>query len=506
MQVAHKYVGGGGRGGQQSRGGEGQRTSDQVQIYLRGDGTQGGRGSGGDASQAILMAELMSVRHLLADASEAMGTNASAMAQLENEHDSCLEELRVARTSWQAAEMSLKVQSESVERLNAQVVQLTEELRGSRDSQNEWRTKAEELRLKLERGGGIGGQGGAELQQEVNRLEAKLSEAHRLRLLDAEKLATQQAQLERLDDLEKRLGEGEKSLRNGKREGDEWRSKAEAYAAELLAWRSKSETWEASKAQSVRGLQQERDRLQAEWQMMRQSLQSAEASLAVQTAAVQRLENQVFDLEGHVREGGRAAEGWEEREQQWKTEVLTLRTRMEADAAAKDHKILNLQDERDRGRSEVSELRMALQSAEASLAVQTAAVQRLEKQASTLMVEIRQARRSEEDWRTKGEEARSEVKALQIQLNSAVGKKEEIALEMYETRERLEGRISDLTRLHADAEARASVHMKENERIAKELELLQAELKKANEFRLRCEKLQVIFFLTNWDFSSCSSV
>jgi chromosome segregation ATPase len=268
-----------------------------------------------------MMAELQSVRHLLTDASEAMAANASAMAQLENEHEACLEELRVARQSWQAAEMSLKVTSETTERLNAQVVQLTEELRIARDSQNDWRTKAEELRLKLERGGGLGGAGGSELQQEINRLEAKLVEMHRLRLLDAEKIAKQTAALERLEDLEKRLAETDKELRSGKKEADEWRSKAEAYAAELLAWRSKSEAWEASKAQSLRGLQQERDRLQAEWQMMRQSLQSAEASLAVQTAAVQRLEMQVGDLEQKLRDAARAAEEWEEREQQWKTEV-----------------------------------------------------------------------------------------------------------------------------------------------------------------------------------------
>jgi chromosome segregation ATPase len=130
---------------------------------------------------------------------------------------------------------------------------------------------------------------------------------------------------------------------------------------------------------------------------------------------------------------------------------------MEADAAAKDKKIADLQDARDAAKAEVAELRMSLQSAEASLAVQTAAVQRLEKQASVLMVEIRQARRSEEDWRAKGEEARSEVKALQIQLTSAVTKKEEIQKEMHDLRERLEAKIADLTRQYADAEARAKV-------------------------------------------------
>lgn len=381
------------------------------------------------------MAELQSVRHLLADASEAMADNSHAMAQLENEHESALEELRVARQSWQAADMSLKVQSETVERLNAQVVQLTEELRASRDSQNEWRTKAEELRLKVERGGGAGA-GGSELSQEVARLEAKLSEVQRLRLLDAEKLAKQQADLERLEELEKNNAEGERALRAERRLADDWRGKAEAYAAELLAWRSKSETWEASKAQSVRGLQQERDRLQSEWQMMRQSLQSAEASLAVQTAAVQRMEGQVVNLEADLMARERAGEGWEEREQQWKTEVLTLRTRMESDAANKDRQIESLKDERDKASREMSEVRMALQSAEASLAVQTATVQRLEKNGSALMVEVRQARRSEEDWRARGEEARVEVKALQIQLNQAVDKVKELMDTLQESRER----------------------------------------------------------------------
>ena len=57
--------------------------------------------------------------------------------------------------------------------------------------------------------------------------------------------------------------------------------------SELLAWRSKSESWESTKASSVKSLQAERDRLQVEWQLMRESLQSAEATLAVQTAAVQ---------------------------------------------------------------------------------------------------------------------------------------------------------------------------------------------------------------------------
>jgi chromosome segregation ATPase len=102
--------------------------------------------------------------------------------------------------------------------------------------------------------------------------------------------------------------------------------------------------------------------------------------------------------------------------QAWKTEVLAMRSRMESEAASKDRKIEKLQEERDDLQNENAELRNALQSAEASLAVQTAAVQRVEKQTSTLMIEVRQCRRSEEEWRVQGEEARAEVAALQIQV------------------------------------------------------------------------------------------
>ena len=102
--------------------------------------------------------------------------------------------------------------------------------------------------------------------------------------------------------------------------------------------------------------------------------------------------------------------------QAWKTEVLAMRSRMESEATSKDRKIEKLQEERDDLQNENAELRNALQSAEASLAVQTAAVQRVEKQTSTLMIEVRQCRRSEEEWRVQGEEARAEVAALQIQV------------------------------------------------------------------------------------------
>ena len=53
---------------------------------------------------------------------------------------------------------------------------------------------------------------------------------------------------------------GEKAVRTLRQEADDWRAKSEGFAAELLAWRSKSESWEATKAQSVRALQSERDR------------------------------------------------------------------------------------------------------------------------------------------------------------------------------------------------------------------------------------------------------
>ena len=60
----------------------------------------------------------------------------------------------------------------------------------ARELQNMWRTRAEEARIKLERmGQGVAGV--SEYQQEVNRLQAALTEANRLRLLDSEKLAKQ---------------------------------------------------------------------------------------------------------------------------------------------------------------------------------------------------------------------------------------------------------------------------------------------------------------------------
>ena len=60
----------------------------------------------------------------------------------------------------------------------------------ARELQNVWRTRAEEFRIKMERLG-TGAVGVSEYQQEVNRLQAALTEAQRLRLIDAEKLAKQ---------------------------------------------------------------------------------------------------------------------------------------------------------------------------------------------------------------------------------------------------------------------------------------------------------------------------
>ena len=365
QQVNHKYGGGGRQGGGKPGGEGGQRQTDQVQIYLRGD-QPGGKGGGeGSASQAILMAELQTVRHLMADASIAMSENQASSAALEQDYDSCVEELRTVKQSWSASEMSLKVQTETVERLNSQVTQLTEELRVARELQGEWRTKAEEYNLRL-RGRGGGDSGGGVAKQELLELEAKLSEVNRLRMLDAEQLAKQRASLERLEELELRSISAEKSASDCRRESDDWRNKAESYAAELVAWRAKSEHWESTKAQSIRGLQQERDRLQNEWQMMRESLQSAEASLAVQTAAVQRLEAELLEEKSRLREMQRALEGWQDKEQGWQTEVLALRTRLEADISAKDRKIEDLQKERDYLQGDQAEMRMALQNAEVS--------------------------------------------------------------------------------------------------------------------------------------------
>jgi chromosome segregation ATPase len=92
-------------------------------------GDFGGHHGGDEASQAILLAELQMVRNLLSEASAAMAERADESSYLDNELQRCRDELNMARQSWQASEMSLKVQSESVERLNTQIENISEELR-----------------------------------------------------------------------------------------------------------------------------------------------------------------------------------------------------------------------------------------------------------------------------------------------------------------------------------------------------------------------------------------
>ncbi len=136
---------------------------------------------------------------------------------------------------------------------------------------------------------GVGAVGVSEYQQEVGRLQAALTEANRLRLIDAETIAKQAATthsphliqswlrmwsgccalkdagykevavqtrhsmlvrarkglrrwaqvaaLERMDEMERRLHQAEADTRAARREADEWRRQAEAHASELLAWR-----------------------------------------------------------------------------------------------------------------------------------------------------------------------------------------------------------------------------------------------------------------------------
>ena len=120
----------------------------------------------------------------------------------------------------------------------------------------------------------------------------------------------------------------------------------------------------------------------------------------------------------------------------------------------------------------------------------TAAVQRVEKQASTLMVEVRQCRRSEEEWRVQGEEARAEVAALQIQFNEAVRKKEEAMQELHQTREMLEGKMDGVRKAFAEAEARCKLYMTENDRLQKEITTMREELRKAEQLRKAHEELE----------------
>ena len=209
----------------------GGRVADQVQIYLRGEGsTSVGAGTGlQGAGQAVVMAELHTLRHMLSEASAVMNESAQRSDRLEDELGKCYEDLRVSRQSEEASEIALKVQTEMVEKSNAQIKQLTEELRQVRESQNEWRSKCEEYRLKLEQ---LSGSGDIEsMREQLMQLKAQNNEYNRLRLLDAEKIATQQAAIERLDELEDKLNGKERSLRESKQEADNWRAKAEAFSA-----------------------------------------------------------------------------------------------------------------------------------------------------------------------------------------------------------------------------------------------------------------------------------
>ena len=484
-------VSGGGSGGGRMQSLERQLQEIEQQVAQKHGGPRGGGSTmpGADgASQAVLMAELQTVRHLLTDASMAMAETAQDKQQLEEELNGAMDELRAAKQSWQAAEMSLRVQSETAERLNAQVSQLTEDLRIARDTTNVWRTKAEETRLELERR--AGSDSGGASKKDMNDLQAALAEANRLRLLDGEKLATQTAELERLTELEERARKAENTIKTLRTESDDWRAKSEGFAAELLAWRAKSESWEATKAQSVRALQSERDRLQTEWQMMRESLQSAEASLAVQTAAVQRLEQELQEDRTKLREAVRADEDWVEKEEKWKTHVLTMRTQMESEATNKDRMIEKLRGEKHELEQTTSELSAAMHSAEASLAVQTAAVQRVEKQASTLMVEVRQCRRSEEEWRVQGEEARAESQALQIQLDEARRKKDWAMKELQDKRAELEGQMDKARNGFAEAEAKCKFLYAENTKLQNEISANREQLKEMQKLRKQVDDLQ----------------
>ena len=106
-----------------------------LRLDVRGD--LGGQRGADEASQAILLAELQMVRNLLAEASAVMSEQAAGAVGTEEELFRCREELSVVRQSWQASEMSLKVQSESVERLTNQIQQLSEELRQVRSHESQ---------------------------------------------------------------------------------------------------------------------------------------------------------------------------------------------------------------------------------------------------------------------------------------------------------------------------------------------------------------------------------
>ena len=150
---------------------------------------------------------------------------------------------------------------------------------------------------------------------------------------------------------------------------------------------------------------------------------------------------------------------------------------MEDEISSRKEKIDQLHKTVERLEEERDELGKTLSSAEASLAVQTAAVQRLEKQSSTLLVEVRQCRRSEEEWKMRGEEARifrrpfspltwgwqalAEVKSLQIQLDDARKKKDETLRSLHESTDTFETTINDLRKAYGEVRDRREIGRRE---------------------------------------------
>eukprot|EP00960_Hanusia_phi_P019420 573523-Hanusia_phi.AAC.1 len=128
---------------------------------------------------------------------------------------------------------------------------------------------------------------------------------------------------------------------------------------------------------------------------------------------------------------------------------------MEDEIGSRTKKIEQLHEGIERLEEERDELGKTLSSAEASLAVQTAAVQRLEKQSSTLLVEVRQCRRSEEEWKLRGEEAsmrrgRFASADVAIQLDDARKKKDETLRSLHESSDTYETTINDLRKAYAE--------------------------------------------------------
>ena len=96
-------VSGGGSGGGRMQSLERQLQEIEQQVAQKHGGPRGGGSTmpGADgASQAVLMAELQTVRHLLTDASMAMAETAQDKQQLEEELNGAMDELRAAKQSW----------------------------------------------------------------------------------------------------------------------------------------------------------------------------------------------------------------------------------------------------------------------------------------------------------------------------------------------------------------------------------------------------------------------